>query len=131
MQNLLKISSKNIFSDSHNPDRIIFNFSLYKLTDDEKNVLCKGHNFSVKSGLIEYSGFLLPFELLFCDMKREDLCNEDMSVIKARLLYTALTSYQNFFSDREPPENLISSEFKALKYLSKNVIQRQCNSESR
>ena len=56
------------------------------LTDDEKNFLCKGLNFSVKSGLIEYSEFLLPFELLFCDIKREDLCNEDMSVIKARLL---------------------------------------------
>ena len=127
MQNLLKISSNNIFSDSHNPDRVIFNFSSYKLTDDEKNVLCKGLNFSVKPGLIEYSEFLLPFELLFRDIKREDLCNEDMSVIKARLLDTALTSYQNFSRDREPPENLTSSEFKALKRLSKNkdiVIQK-------
>ena len=116
-----------IFSDSHNPDRVILNFSSYKLTDDEKNVLCKGLNFSVKPGLIEYSEFLLPFELLFRDIKREDLCNEDMSAIKARLLDTALTSYQNFFSDREPPENLTSSEFKALKHLSKNkyiVIQK-------
>ena len=80
-----KISSNNIFSDSHNPDRVIFNFSSYKLTDDEKNVLCKGLNFSVKPGLIEYSEFLLPFELLFRDIKREDLCNEDMSVFKAKL----------------------------------------------
>ena len=120
LQNLLKISSNNIFSDSHNPDRVIFNFSSYKLTDDEKNVLCKGLNFSVKPGLIEYSEFLLPFELLFRDIKREDLCNEDMSAIKARLLDTALTSYQNFSSDQEPPENLTSFEFKALKCLSKN-----------
>ena len=127
LQNLLKISSNNIFSDSHNPDRVIFNFSSYKLTDDEKNVLCKGLNFSVKPGLIEYSEFLLPFELLFRDIKREDICNEDMSVIKARLLDTALTSYQNFSRDREPPENLTFSEFKALKRLSKNkdiVIQK-------
>ena len=69
LQNLLKISSNNIFSDSHNPDRVIFNFSSYKLTDDEKNVLCKGLNFSVKPGLIEYSEFLLPFELLFCNVR--------------------------------------------------------------
>ena len=96
LQNLLKISSNNIFSDSHNPDRVIFNFSSYKLTDDEKNVLCKGLNFSVRPGLIEYSEFLLPFELLFRDIKREDLCNEDMSVIKARLLDTALTSPKLF-----------------------------------
>ena len=120
LQNLLKISSNNIFSDSHNPDRVIFNFSSYELTDEEKNVLCKGLNFSVKPGWIEYSEFLLPFELLFRDIKREDLCNKDMSLIKARLLDTALTSYQNFSSDKDPPENLTPSESKALKRLSKN-----------
>ena len=86
LQNLLKISSIDIFSDSHNPDRVIFNFASYELTDDEKNFLCKGLNFSVKPGLIEYSEFLLPFELLFRDIKHEDLCNEDISLIKARLL---------------------------------------------
>ena len=77
--------------------------------------------------MIEYSEFLLPFELLFRDIKREDICDEDMSAIKARLLDTALTSYQNFSSDREPPENLTSSAFKVLKRLSKNkdiVIQK-------
>ena len=69
--------------------------------------------------MIEYSEFLLPFELLFRDIKREDLCNEDMFVINSRLLDIALTSYQNFSSDREPLENLTSSELKALKLLSK------------
>ena len=41
--------------------------------------------------------------------------------IKARLLDTALTSYQSFSSGQEPPENLTSSEFK----------KRHRNSESR
>ena len=98
LQNLPKISSNNIFSDSHNPDRVILNFS-YKLTDDEKNVLCKGLNFSVKPGLIEYSEFLLHIALLFYLKKQEGLCNKDMSLIKTRLIETALTSYQNFSSD--------------------------------
>ena len=93
----------------------------------KKNVLCKGLNFSVKPGLIEYSKFLLLFELLFHNIKREDLCKENMSLIKARLLDTALTSYQSFSSDRKPSGNLTFSEFKALKHLSKNqyiVIQK-------
>ena len=97
------------------------------MTDDKINVLCKRLNFSVKPELIDYSEFLLPFELLFRDIKCENLCNEDMSLIKARLLDTALTSYKNFFSDRNPPENLTLSEFQALKGLSKNkniVIQK-------
>ena len=38
LQNLLKISLSNNFSDRiiFNPDRIIFNFSSYKLTGEEK-----------------------------------------------------------------------------------------------
>ena len=43
-----------------------------------------------------------------------------MSLIKARLLDTALTSYQNVSSDQDPPENLTPSEFRALKCFSKN-----------
>ena len=88
------------------------------MTDDKNNILCKGLNFSIKSGLIEYSEFLLPFELLFHNIKREDLCNEDMSLIKASLPDTALTSYHDFSSDQDPPENLTPSEFEALKRLS-------------
>ena len=93
----------------------------------KKNVLCKGLKFFVQPRLMEYSEFLLLFKTLFHDIKHEDLCNEDMSVIKARLLEPALTSYQNISSDREPPGNLTSSEFKVLKRLSKNkniIIQK-------
>ena len=50
-----------------------------------------------------------------------------MSVIKTRLWDTEPTSYKNVSSGREPPENLTSCEFKALKRLSKYkgiVIQK-------
>ena len=49
---------------------MIFNFSLYELKDLEKSVLCKGLNFTIKPKEIRYSGFLLPFELLFQDIKK-------------------------------------------------------------
>ena len=127
LRRVLKIFSNDIFSDSHNPDMEIFNFFSYTFSNDKKNVLCKGLNFFVKPRLMEYSEFLLPFKTLFRNIKREDLCNEDMTVIKDRLLETALTSYQNISSDPDAAENLISSEFKALKHLSKNkdiVIQK-------
>ena len=49
-----------------------------------------------------------------------------MSLIKARLLDAALTPYQNFSSDRDQPENLTPSEFKALTHLAKNhIIQKE------
>ena len=65
-----------------------------------KSVLCKDLNFSVKPKSIEYSGFLLPFELLFRVVKQENLCIEDLSLMKAGLLDTALSSYESFSSDQ-------------------------------
>ena len=106
---------------------MIFNFSSYELSDVEKSVLCKGLNFSVKPKSIEYSEFLLPFELLFRDVKQENLCIEYLSLRKAGLLDTALSSYESFSSYQSPTENLTASEFKALRHLSKNkniVIQK-------
>ena len=52
--------------------------------------------------------------------KQENLCEEDLSLIKARSLDTALPSYQSFSNDQSPFENLSISEFKVLIHLSKN-----------
>ena len=106
---------------------MIFNFSSYELSDVEISVLCKGLNFSVKPKSIEYSEFLLPFELLFQDVKQENFHSKDLSLIKARLLDTAFSSYESFSRDQSPSENLTASEFKTLRHLSKNkkiVIQK-------
>ena len=106
---------------------MIFNFSSYKLNDVEKCVLCKRLNFSVKPKSIEYSKFLLSFELLFRDVKQENFHSENWPLIKARSLDTALSSYESFSRDQSPSENLTASEFKALRRLSKNkniIIQK-------
>ena len=127
LKNLLEISMKEVIKDSHDPDKVIFNFSSYELSDVEKSVLCKGLNFSVKRKFIKYSEFLRPFELLFRDVKQENFCSEDLSLMKARLRDTALSSYESFSSDQSPSENLTASEFKVLRHLSKNkniVIQK-------
>ena len=59
-------------------------------------------NFSVKPNSIEYPEFLIPFELLFRDVKQENLCSEGLSLMKARLLNSALSSYESFSSDGSP-----------------------------
>ena len=99
---------------------MIFNFSSYELSDVEKSILCYGFNFSVNPKSIEYSEFLLHFELLFQDVKQENLCNEEFYLIKTRSLDITLHSHESFSSDRSPYENLTTSEFKALRRLSKN-----------
>ena len=47
-----------------------------------------------------------------------------MSLIKARLLDTALTSYENVSRDKNPPENLTPSEFKRLSKNKNILIQK-------
>ena len=46
--------------------------------------------------------------------------------MKARLLDTALSSYESFSNDQSTSKNLTASEFKALRYMSKknNVTQK-------
>ena len=68
---------KEFINHSHGPSKVISNFPSYGLSDIEKSVLCKDLNFSVKPESIEYPEFLLPFELLFRDVKQENLCSED------------------------------------------------------
>ena len=61
---LLRNMEKNSDTYYHD-DKVIFNFSSYNLNDHEKSVLCKGLNFVSPPKAIEYSQFLLPFEMLF------------------------------------------------------------------
>ena len=42
---------------------------------------------------------LLPFELLFRDVKQENLCSEDLFPMKARILEIDFSLYESFYSD--------------------------------
>ncbi len=56
-------------SSSHNPDEVIFNYSSYVLTEEEKEVLCLGLNFSLPPQKLNLPSHLVPFELLFRAVK--------------------------------------------------------------
>ena len=64
------IHEKSIIDNvSHDPNKVTYNFSNYHLTDSDKSLLIKGLNFAIPPKKIEYSKFILPFELLFHDIK--------------------------------------------------------------
>ena len=46
-------------------DKVMFNFSSYNFNDHEKPILYKGLHFPIPPKAIEYSEFLLPFEIIF------------------------------------------------------------------
>ena len=114
-----KLSEISCESVSHDPDKVIYNFSSHKLTEEEKSVLSKGLQFALAPKRLEYADYMLPFELLFRDIKTNDLTTSQRSSIKSKLLDTAFTSY-NFFKRKRPVSNLSEAELSALENLTKN-----------
>ena len=53
--------------DSHDPEKVISNFSSHILSDLEKSLPCKCLWFDLPPKKIDYADFLLQFELLYCD----------------------------------------------------------------
>ena len=78
----------------HDPYKIIFNYSSYTLTKSEKQLLCNGLNFAIPPDKLEYSDFLLPFEL-----KDSDLPMEKTNFLKAKIKDCAL-SYLHYIMKR-------------------------------
>ena len=64
------------------PKTVIFSFSKYNLTKQEESLLAKGLQFSVLPTEIEYADFILPFELLYRDIKSEEVQSENLNVLK-------------------------------------------------
>ena len=90
---LLKNVCKN--SDTcQDTDKVIFNFSSYNLNDHEKSVLCKGLNFTIPPKAIEYSEFLLPFEMLFREITSLDIGDFNKECVKSRLRDSAYSSFK-------------------------------------
>ena len=67
-----KLSELYCESVSHDPDKIIYNFSSHKLTEEERYVLSKAFQFALAPKRLEYADYMLPFELLFRDIKTNE-----------------------------------------------------------
>ena len=50
---------------SHDPEKVIFNFSSHELTSSEKHLLSKELRFAIPNRQIDYSGYLAGYELLY------------------------------------------------------------------
>ena len=123
--NLLLNNIGNISKTTHAPDKVIFNFSNYRLNNHEKSLLCKGLNFAIPPKNIKYSDYLLPFELLFGDVNSLNFSSFDKECVKCRLRDCAYSSFKQV--SKISDKNLPDEEIKALKNLIENkdlVIQK-------
>ena len=74
---------------SHDPKKVIYSFSNDHITDSDELLRIKGLNFTIPPKKNEDSKFLLPFELLFRDIKSNSESSVDLTGVKARLQDTA------------------------------------------
>ena len=106
------------------PEKVIFNFSKYELSDAEKN-LRKSLTFSLAPKQLSYADYLVHFELFYRNIRNlVVLSNEDFDFVKTKTKQTALSSFRQY--NKNPQRNL-SKELAALASLSKNkdiVIQK-------
>ena len=133
LKNQQDIHSKKLFNlgiesskMSHDPQKVIFNYSSHVLTESEKSLLCKGLNFAIPPDKLEYSDFLLPFELLYRDIQNLDVIDQKKQLLKARIKDGALSSFSSY-NKNSAALNLTKEEFASLKSLSKNdslIIQK-------
>ena len=125
LHNLFLNNSYHNSVTSHNPDKVIFNFSSHVLNTTEKSLLSKGLNFAIPPKNINYADYMIPFELLYRDVDSLEVSNLDKEFIKSRLRDSAFSSYKDTSKTFE--KNLPKAEFDALKILLKNkdiIIQK-------
>ena len=65
----------------------------YYLTDSDESLPLKGLKFAIPPEKIEYSKFLLPFELLFCDIKYNSESAVFLATLKALLQDAAFNDF--------------------------------------
>ena len=83
--NLVLRNMGNNSDTCQDPDKVIFNFSSYNLSDHEKIVLSKGLSFAIPPKTIEYSELLVPFEILFRDINSLEVSNLNKECDKSKL----------------------------------------------
>ena len=106
---------------------VTFNCSMYKLTKQEESLLSKGLQFAIPPTEIKYTDFMLPFELLYSDIRSEEVPSKNFRTLKNKLLDTATSSCDKTKSYRIR-SNLSSDKAKALKKLTKQkdiIIKKQ------
>ena len=101
----------------NNPEKVIFHFSKYVLSDIEKRLLAKGVNFCLlPSKQLKYAAYLVHFELFYKDIRNlEILSNEDLDFVKTKSKETALLSFRQY--NKNPQQNLSKEELTALTLL--------------
>ena len=92
---------KNYLS-RNNPHTVIYNFSSVTFSDSDKSLLSKGLNFALSSASLEYSKYLVGYELFFIDTLSLENSHLERGLLKSRLKDLALSSFKTYNLSKKP-----------------------------
>ena len=128
LENQEAIHSKKLFNlsiesskTSHDPQKVIFDYSSHVLTENGKSLPRKGLNCAIPPDKLKFSDFLLPFKLLYCELQNLDVTDQKKQLLKARIKDSAFSSLNSYIKN-SAPLNLTKEEFASLKILSKMTV---------
>ena len=111
----------------HDPKDIIYNFSSRNLTKNQAALLIKGLNFAIPPKNLRYEDYMLQYELLYRDLSKIDITNEQLIFAKNEVRNLALSSFKFYNKKDHKYENLTKDEYDAfleLTQLDNIVIQK-------
>ena len=104
--------------ECHDPDKVIFNYSSYKLSDLEKRLLAKGLKYALPPIKLNYGDYMTPFELFYREIRKLPIEDHEIEKVKTEIKKEAYSSFDNYNFWNEL--NISKEEFLALKGLSSN-----------
>ena len=124
----LKLTSLIGQQTAHDPNQIIFNYSSYQLNDIEQSLLCKGLNYALPPKKLKYEDYLMPFEILYRNVRDDDNASaEKLVYLRTKLSHIAVSSLRAYNRIDHRFENISKEEHEAFIKLASNdniIIQK-------
>ena len=110
-------------------DKVIFNYSSYKLLDLEKRLLAKGLNYALPPTKLNYGDYMALLEPFYREIRKLPIEDHELEKIKTEIKKEAYSSFDkyNFWNEL----NISKEEFFSFKGLSSNkgiILQLSCSS---
>ena len=116
-----------VATSSHDPEKVIFNFSFYELSSSDKDLLSKRLRFAIPPKQTDYSNFMTKFLLLYRSTLDLSMTTEEKDRFITRLKDIAFLSFKLFSDNCKFEYNLSAEQINSLKALMRNkdiIIQK-------
>ena len=81
--------------ECHDPDKVILNYSLYKLSYLEKRLIAKGLNYALPPIKLNHGDYMTPFELFDREIRKLPIEDHELEKVKTLIKKEAYSSFNN------------------------------------